>query len=412
MTPLNIGYLDCFSGASGDMLVGALVDAGWTETALREIAERFPIERRQIRVETVQKGGLHATKVSFDVASETPARHLGDLLTLLDRAALEPTVTQVSARILQRLAEAEAAIHAIPIADVHFHELSGLDTVLDIASTAAGLHALHIDQLYTSPLNVGSGTVRIAHGIVPVPAPATARLLRGFSLYGAGEPGERVTPTAAAILAELAQPSPALPAMRLTAAGYGAGTKEFSSPNFVRLLVGVAADGDTVQRLLLLDCNIDDMNPEYYSHILDRLLEAGARDVFITPIVMKKGRPASMLSVLCHPAQKPSLLAIVFDETTTLGVRESWVTRHALARHVVTVQTPHGPIRVKLAHRPGGRVTCSPEYEDCHGAATRAGVPLWEVYAAATTAAATAATTAAAASTRDEQLVRPSDAAT
>lgn len=382
---MRVGYLDCPSGISGDMLLGALVDAGWPEAAFRAALGRLPVRPDQVSVQTVVKRGIRAVHLRLVVERDTSVRRLRDLVALIRGAGLGPEDEARAIAIVERLGRVEAAIHDVPVDEVHFHELSGLDTVLDVVGAVAGLGALGVERLYVSPLNVGSGTIRTAHGILPVPAPATARLLEGFEVYTAGEPGERVTPTGAAIVAELATPARGVPRMRLEATGYGAGTKDFAEPNVARILLGEAdaSTEEASEELALLECNIDDMNPEYYGFIVERLLQDGALDAYMTPIVMKKGRPSIMLSVLCRPSHSANLLRLIFRESTTLGVRERRVTRHALARDVAMVQTPYGRVRVKGAHRPGVAPTGAPEYEDCRAAALAHGVPLRDVYDAA-----------------------------
>ena len=349
---------------------------------MRQSFANIPIHQSQIVVQRVRKAGMSATQINVDAAGAAPIRHLPDLLRLLDEAALPPHTVERAGSIFRRLATAEGEIHGIAPEDAHFHELSGIDTLVDVVGVVEGLRALAIERLLVSPLNVGSGTVRTAHGILPVPAPATTRLLAGFSVYAQGEPGERVTPTGAALAAELGEPAAHLPPMRLERCGYGAGHKEFASPNVTRLLLGESTADEGMRSLTLLDCNIDDMSPELYGYVLERLFELGALDAFVTPIVMKKGRPAAMLSVLAAPELAAQLRSAVFTETTTLGIRQTAVERHALPRSERIVSTQYGPIRLKVAHRPGGVETVAPEYEDCRAAAIRAGVPLQVVFAA------------------------------
>lgn len=382
---MRVAYLDCPSGISGDMFLGALVDAGWPAEALRDALGRLPIARDHIHVREVARHGIRATHVQFAPEAQTPARHLADLVALIRGAGLAERDEALAVSVVTSLGRIEAAIHGVPLADVHFHELSGLDTVLDVVGAVAGLRALGVERVYASPLNVGSGTVRTTHGVVPVPAPATARLLQGFEVYAAGEPGERVTPTGAALVAALASPTAGVPRMRLVGGGYGAGARDFAEPNVARLLLGETADGAGTHReeLVILECNVDDMSPEYGGYAVERLLLAGALDAYLTPIVMKKGRLASMLSVLCRPSDRDALLRLVLTETSTLGVRERSVSRHALARETVCVETPFGAVRVKVAQRPDGGATAAPEYDDCRDAAARHGVPLRTVYDAA-----------------------------
>jgi len=380
---VRVGYLDCASGISGDMFLGALVDAGWGEEGLRQAFQHLPVTPEQIIVEEVHKAGIRATQVRFNVEHVAPVRHLHDLQRLLAEAHLAPHVAERAGMMFLRLAEVEASIHGIPVEHVLFHELSGLDTLLDVVGAAQGMDALGLDHLYVSPLNVGSGVVRTEHGLLPVPAPATAALLEGFIVYGRGEPGERVTPTGAVIAATLGEASATLPSMRLVGSGYGAGQKEFDAANVVRLLIGETSCTTAADYLTVLDCSIDDMNPEIQPFVIERLLQTGALDAFMTPIVMKKGRLATLLSVLCKPEQVAEVRDVIFCETSTLGVRQYMVERHALPRSWRTVQTTFGPIRMKLADRPGGWQTGAAEFEDCRVAAEAFHVPLQRVYEAA-----------------------------
>ncbi len=380
---MRVGVFDGVSGASGDMIVASLLDAGWSLDGLRRAVQHLPVQPQQITAQRVTKGSLAATQVQFDVDADQPLRRLPDILRVLQAGHLSPSTLERAIKVFERLASAEAAIHAVSIDEIHFHELSGLDTLLDIVGTLAGLEALEINQVYVSPLNVGSGYVMTAHGTVPVPAPATISLLRGFNVYADGEPGERVTPTGAALLTTFGSPVTMVPPLRVDAIGYGAGQKDFDTPNVLRLVVGEQigdADGESLVELV---CNIDDMSPELLGYVTERLLADGALDTYLAPIVMKKGRPATCLSVLCRHDTCARLRTIIFEETTTLGVRERLVRRYALARHSTTVDTPYGPIRLKIAARPNDRTTASPEYDDCRMAARTANVPLQLVYQAA-----------------------------
>ncbi len=289
--------------------------------------------------------------------------------------------------IFERMIEAEAGIHGQPAEHVHLHEMGAVDTLVDVTGVLLALHLLGVKRVVVSPVPLGRGTLASSHGQMPLPAPATVALLRGAPVLGVDHAVETVTPTAAALLTEIADEFGAIPAMRLSAIGYGAGDRLTPEPNVLRVLLGETATTASpdlqIETLSLLETNIDDMNPEVYGYIQERLLAAGALDVYLTPILMKKGRPATLLSVLCQPAEAGSLRTALFDETTTLGVRTTEVTRHCLARAIEQVATPFGTLRVKLVQLPGGGSKAAPEYEDCRQAAEAHGVPLRLVYEAA-----------------------------
>jgi hypothetical protein len=291
--------------------------------------------------------------------------------------------------IFRRLGEVEASIHGTTPDQVHLHELGGVDTIVDVVGALAGLDALGVEAVYASPLPLGRGFVRGAHGQIPLPAPATLALLKGAPVVGSDLDVELVTPTGAALLSSLAVAFGPIPAMTLTAVGYGAGGRDLSIPNVLRLLLGDQAAPNTAitETLAVLETNIDDLNPEIYDYVMARLFKAGALDVFLSPIQMKKNRPATLLRVLCRPGDADTLTAILFTETSTLGVRRQMVTRHCLARSSHTVETPYGPVRIKIATWGEGQAKAAPEYDDCRRLAESSGVPLREVYRAAERAA-------------------------
>ncbi len=279
-------------------------------------------------------------------------------------------------RVFRRMAEVEAGIHGVPIETVHFHELGAVDTIVDVTGALLALERLGVGRVFASPVPLGRGLARGAHGTFPLPAPATVALLRGATVVGVDHAVETVTPTAAALLAELAEAFGPIPSMRLTAVGYGAGARTTPEPNILRVLLGDADDdGCAAEMLVMLETNIDDMTPEVHGYVAERLLAAGALDAYLTPVLMKKGRPGVVLSALCRSADAVRLRGLIFAETTTLGVRTHEVTRHCLARDTLTVNTPYGEIRVKVARGEGGE-KAAPEYEDCRRAAEAHGVPL------------------------------------
>ena len=379
---MKVAYFDCFSGAAGDMIVGALLDAGLDFEALRADLARLPLDGVTVSAEAVRRGGMAGTK--FHVAvdqTDQPARHLPDILGMIDAAAL-PDLAAANARaIFQRLAEAEAKVHGVAIEAVHFHEVGAADSIVDIVASAVGLARLGVGKVLCSPIPTGRGTARTAHGLLPVPAPATAELLGGAEIappVGQAD-GELTTPTGAAVLTTLAESYGPMPPMAVEAVGYGAGTRDGGPlPNLLRVVLGRVGDGQ-VDAVVELSANLDDCTGEVLGAAIEALLSAGCLDAWAVPITMKKSRPAWMLSALCRPADAARAEEVFFAETTTLGVRRRTCDRRTLARRHETVETPYGRIRVKVAGSAGAApLTASPEYADCaaaaeaHGAAVRA----------------------------------------
>ena len=408
---MRIGYIECFSGISGDMLLGALVDAGVPFTCLEETATALHVGAR-LEMRKVSRGGLAAIKVdvltpdspasghSHDGQAEhahdahahetqphahkhAPHRPLSAILAIIRSAPLAETVKARSIRAFQLLGEAEAAIHSIPIEKVQFHEVGAVDTIVDIVCAAAGCEALGVDRWLCSPLNVGSGTVECQHGTLPVPAPATLALLGDAPVYSAGPPMERVTPTGAALLRILDVEYAPLPAMRVKATGYGAGGRETpGEPNVLRLLVGEeeSAPVDEAESIAVIETVIDDSTPQVLAYVSELLLEAGAWDVYRAAVQMKKGRTGVQLTVLCGPKLLPRLRDLLFRETTTIGLRWRLENKLALKREFLEVSTEWGKVRIKIARWPSGAVAnASPEYEDCRLLATLHTVPLKQV---------------------------------
>jgi pyridinium-3,5-bisthiocarboxylic acid mononucleotide nickel chelatase len=383
---MKLLYFDCVAGASGDMILAALLAAGLDESALRARLAGLRLPGFDLQVQRVQKNGIGATHVEVVVDDNVPERHLRDLVAVVRAAELPAHVIEKSVAILRRIGEVEAGIHAAPDAEhVHLHELGGLDTLVDVVGAVSGIDLLGIDRVVCSPIPLGRGYVRSAHGRIPAPAPATVKLLEGAPVVGIDVEGENVTPTGAALLTSLASSFGSIPAMRLLSSGYGAGRKDWAIPNVLRVLTGEAATagaGAAAESLSVLETNVDDLNPETYDYVMARLFAAGALDVFMTPIQMKKNRPATLLSVLCRPVAVEAMSEILFAETSTLGVRRYDVSRTCLPREIRTVETAYGPIRVKVATY-GAAEKAAPEYEDCRRAAEAHGVPLREVYLAA-----------------------------
>src|ERR1035438_7533215 len=417
---MRIGYLECFSGISGDMLLGALVDAGVSFSSLAETASALNVGAR-LEMRKVSRGGLAATKVDVitpDHGAGEPAhahddheghshqdhgatgahpghaheshtapaphthehhRSLSAILGIIRAADLSQAVKQRAIHAFQLLGEAEAAIHTIPVEQVHFHEVGGVDTIVDIVCAAQGCEALGVDRWLSSPLNVGSGTVVCQHGILPVPAPATLALLGDAPVYAAGPAMERVTPTGAALLRMLDVRYGTFPAMRIAAAGYGAGGRETpGQPNLLRLLVGEETDDTAaIESVAVVETVIDDSSPQVLAYVSDLLLEAGAWDVYRTAMQMKKGRTGVQVTVLCRPDLVPVLRDLLFRETTTIGLRWRLENKVGLAREFVEVGTTWGEVSIKIARWPSGKVAnASPEYEDCRLLATLNSVPL------------------------------------
>ncbi len=381
----NIAYFDCFSGASGDMILGALLDAGLSLEQLSEDISKLPCEGVRLRSQVVTRGGLRATQLHVDVAADSSPAHrgLGELSEIIQAANLSADVKSRAMRIFERLAEAEAHAHGVAPEEVHFHEIGALDSLADIVGAVCALERLGVDELYFSTLRLGGGTVRTAHGELPVPAPATSHLVAGLRCELGPVESELLTPTAAAILTTLgSQERP--PAFRLQKTGCGAGSRDDPArPNVLRVLVGQTVDEAEADVVWVLEANLDDTTPEICGHALDRLLAAGALDAYIVPIQMKKSRSGWMLCALATDAALSRVEETLFRETTTLGVRRHRVERTKLTREARLVQTEYGPVPVKVGRLGGEELTASPEFEDCRRIALERNVPLRRVVEAA-----------------------------
>lgn len=380
---MSIIYFDCFSGISGDMIIGALLDAGLPLAELEEEVAKLNLANCQIKAEPVVKKGITATKFSVLTDEHQPHRHISDIRKIIQESGLEVPIKDTVMKIFGRLAEAEGKIHGISPEKIHFHEVGAMDAIIDIVGSVVGLHKMNIAKILASPLNIGGGWTHCMHGTIPVPAPATLELLKGIPIYNSGVNRELVTPTGAAIISTLCQDFTDLQAMIPGQIGYGAGTAELQIPNVLRVIVG--EEKQRQEHLALLETNIDDMNPELYPFVLDKLLEVGALDVFYTPIIMKKGRPAIKLSVICNPQEVDALTGVILQETSSLGVRIAYQNRKKLFREIREVITPYGPVKIKLARLSAGQpvVNLKPEYEDCRILAGRLHIPIKEVYQAA-----------------------------
>lgn len=385
---MRYGYFDCFNGAAGDMILGALIDAGCPLERLQEVVAKLSLPGVTLTAEKVQRHGLAATQARVEVepGSQKAHRHLPDIVQIIDAAGLEPQVAEKARLVFQRLAQAEAGVHAIPVEQVHFHEVGAADAIVDIVCSCAGLATLGVERVGCSPIPTGSGTVTCQHGILPVPAPATAQLLRGIPVTGGAEVGELTTPTGAALLSTLADEFGPLPDMTIEAIGCGAGAREEQQrPNILRLFMGqrAAPDQSDQDTVTVLEAQVDDTTGQSLAYTCERLLEAGALDAYIVPIIMKKGRPGQLLTALCRPGDVAKLETLIFAETSTFGVRRHEARRAKLTRRHVTVKTRYGPIRVKLGERDGKVARAWPEYEECVAAARNANVPLREIQQAA-----------------------------
>ncbi len=385
---MKLAYFDCFSGAAGDMIVGALLDAGLSLEALLEQLDGIKLPGCNISAEKVRRGALSGTKFTV-TSSETnqPHRNLDDILSIIHSASLPGRANKTSEAIFRRLAQAEAKVHGIDVAKIHFHEVGAVDSIIDIVAAAVGIEMLGIEKVLCSPIPLGRGTVQAAHGTLPLPAPATVELLKGATTAEAiteGVTGELTTPTGAAVLTTLTDSFGPAPAMELSAVGYGAGSRDSNAglPNLLRVLIGRASDTGAVDSVVELSTNLDDCTGEIIGATIEKLLQAGCLDAWASPIYMKKSRPAWTLSALCSPGDVTRAEEIIFAETTTLGIRRRTCTRSKLARREITVETRYGPIRVKTGEKEK-ILTASPEFADCLSAAEAHGVPVKEVIAAA-----------------------------
>ena len=395
---MRVAYFDCPSGAAGDMVMGALVDAGVPFDALREeLGKRglsgFTLERRE-----VMKGVFRATKVDVHIHDhdhthgdaghahdephgrhEHPDRNLESILALITASGLDAGVKAKAARIFTRLAEAEARVHGTTVEQVHFHEVGAVDAIVDVTGACIGLHLLGVDAVHCSALPVGGGFVTGAHGKIPIPGPGTAELLKGFPVVDTGVKRELVTPTGAAILTTLATSAGTMPAMTVEAVGYGAGDMDLEAPNVLRVFVGRPADSGGRETIMQVETTVDDMQPQLWEAVMERLFEAGALDVYLTPVMMKKSRPGTVLTALCTPDKVTELSRVLFEESSTIGVRWTAYQRERLAREMVSLTTAYGAITYKVSRLEGRVVTATPEFDEVRRIARSKGVPVREV---------------------------------
>ena len=379
---MRILYFDCFSGVAGDMILGAFIDAGADAELLKSLPAKMNLPQIKIEIKKVVKNGLSATKVDVIYPEEHASRHLNDIVKIIESSDISASAKTRAIKIFNKLAGAEAQIHGTDIENIHFHEVGALDAIIDITGTSVLLETLNVEKIFTSTISVGGGMVKMAHGLYPVPAPATTHLLENYDVkYGPVE-RELATPTGAAIIATLAKSSKELPPYSITNVGYGAGTAEFENvPNVLRVSIGKL---ETKEELLtdhttMLECNIDDMNPEIIPYIIEQVMEAGAVDAFITPIIMKKGRPAYLLNVLCHPEKETKVLNVIFKETSTIGVRKQKYERTILERTFRKVETSFGELTIKEISMLDGSIKRTAEYEDVKKIAITKKKPLQEI---------------------------------
>src|SRR5215813_13516760 len=404
-------YLDCFAGASGDMLVGAMLDCGLDFELLRRELLKLGVEGYELSLRRARRSGISSAKFDVDLTGEPHSREhhhnhehphgehshlhnpqshhraLSEIKRIISSSNLSDQVKLRAQAIFQRIGEAEAKIHDVPIEAVHFHEVGAIDSIVDIVGACVAFDALKIDRIISSPLHVGSGTFRCAHGIYPVPGPATAELLKGVPIYSKDIEGELVTPTGAAIISTLAESYGQMPMMKIERIGYGAGTRTYPKfPNVLRAIIGeLEEDADnTPNHVTVIEANIDDLNPQVFGYLMEKALASGALDIFYTPVQMKKNRPGVLLTLLCNPPDRERMCDLIFRETTTLGVRFRNEQREILMREFVSVETEYGPIRIKVSRASDGRVmNVSPEFEDCRAAAEKHQVGLREAQTAA-----------------------------
>lgn len=377
---MRTAYFDCFSGISGDMTLGALIDAGLSIKELKSHLSKLPIDNYNITAKKVKKNGIAATKVDVIVKVRQKERRLSDIKKIINNSKLDKSIKNNSNSIFERLARAEAKVHKTSVSNIHFHEVGAIDAIVDIVGAVIGLHLLGIENICASSINTGTGFIKSAHGILPVPGPATAELLKGLPVYSTDTKMEMTTPTGAAIISTLSKDFGLMPKMDIKSIGYGAGT--FNSPdmpNLLRIFIGEMKNPAKEENTILLETNIDDMNPQIYEYVMDKLFASGALDVYLTPIIMKKGRPATMLSVLAKKDDAKKLSDIIFRETTSIGLRVQEIGRSKAERENKEIKTKYGKVRVKIAFDDKEILGINPEYEDCKRIAVKKGIPLKKV---------------------------------
>ena len=374
-------YFDLIGGASGDMILAALIDAGLPAEDLKRALTALNLDEFKLEVSATVKNGFSATRVDVQVGPQPPERHLNQILEVIEKSSLSDHIKERAAGIFTNIASVEAGIHGKEIDDVHLHELGGTDTIVDVTGALLGLEILGVDRVYSSPIPLGSGFIDGAHGKIPLPAPATLALLTGLPVRGTDISKELVTPTGAALLADLVDSFKPAPEMEISSIGYGAGSRDLPIPNLLRVIIGEEFEEgrEGYQNLAMLSTNLDDLNPEIYPYVMEKLFEAGALDVTLQPVQMKKGRPGTQIEVLAELQKAEVLRDILFRETTTLGVRQIIVERYCLPRESEDIETPYGTISVKVA-RFGSQIKVSPEFEDCQRIAKKHNLPILQIY--------------------------------
>jgi uncharacterized protein (TIGR00299 family) protein len=386
---MKIAYFDCFSGASGDMILGALLDAGLPLEHLKLELAKLGLSHYDVSRTAVVKNGISGSQALVHVEEDHHHhhhRHLADITAIIDKSTLAPAIKKDSIRIFKRLAEAEAKVHNTSPENILFHEVGAMAAIIDVVGGVIGLHALGIDTIICSPLHVGSGTVECAHGTLPVPAPATAELILGKPVYATGVQGELLTPTGAAILTTLASDFGSLPPMTVERIGHGAGTADRSIANMLRLFIGSdiqPCQKFAVEQTATIETTIDDMNPQIYDYLIEKVLQMGALDIYCTSVQMKKNRRGTLVTILCRPEMVAALSEFLFRETTTIGLRWRLDNRFTLRREFMTVKTRFGAISCKIASQGDELINVTPEYEDCKRVALEQNVPLKTVLAEA-----------------------------
>ena len=379
---MRILYFDCFSGISGDMVLGGLIDLGLSLDFLKEALAKLPLKGYQLSAQEVTRASLRGVKFEVQVTESQQERSPAEIRQIINDSGLSPEVKAKASEMFDRLISIESTLHRVPPEKLHLHEMGAVDSLIDLIGALIGFQQLGIEEFVSSPLQVGRGWVRCQHGNLPVPAPATAELLRGIPVYSTGIEGELVTPTGALIISSLVKEFQPLPSMKVEKVGYGAGSRDYKEhPNLLRLFLGEREEATEVpgEKVLVIETNIDDTNPQILGYLMEVMLEKGALDVSYTPIMMKKNRPGTLLSVILPPHLKEEMAALIFRETTTLGIRYYITNRMTLMREYMSVDTEYGPITIKVARRGEEVLSYAPEYEECKRIAEERGVPLKEV---------------------------------
>lgn len=379
---MKILYYDCFSGISGDMNLGAMLDLGISKAHLAGELKKLNLRGWKLKIEKDQRHGIHGTRVTVNITGhEHHHRHLEDIERIISKSRLDVKTKELAMKIFMKVAKAEALVHGIPAEKVHFHEVGAIDSIIDITGAAICFNALNVDEVHVSQVELGSGFVRCEHGTLPVPAPATAEIVKGIPVHVGGVNFEATTPTGAAIIAALGTRFGRKTGFKVLKTGYGVGQKENPEvPNLLRVFLAEAEEEETGHDALLLECNIDDMNPEFFDYISEKLFAAGASDVYLTGVIMKKGRPGSLLNVICEAGTEGAVKQIIFTESTSVGIRIIPFRKETLVRKFETVRTMYGKVTIKRSFYKGKLVSFKPEYEECRRIASEKGLPVKEVY--------------------------------